>query len=88
MNVQLPNLRLNRIQLEELLINNGLLITLKKLLSQTIQSGEANNCMLKDLNGVVLVGGGARISLIRTWLSKNIDPALLLTPPSIEAVAK
>ena len=81
------SLQLNRAQFEELLIKRGLIKSLKKLLSQTLQMGEANNCTLRDLHGVVLVGGGARIPLVRKWLTENIYPATLLTPPPIEAVA-
>ncbi len=81
-------LRLNRVQLEELLIDRGFIKSLSKLLSQTLQLGELNNCTLKDLHGVVLVGGGARIPLVRRWLKGRIQPAPLLTPPPIEAVAK
>ncbi len=82
------SLQLNRAQFEELLIERGLLKSLEKLLSKTLQMGEANNCKLKDLHGVVLVGGGARIPLVRKWLQEHIQPATLLTPPPIEAVAK
>ncbi len=81
-------LKLNRLELEKLLIERGLLNSLKKLLSETLNYGEANNCTLKDLHSAVVVGGGARIPLIRKWLQENIRPAPLLTPPPIEAVAK
>ena len=81
-------LRLNKNELEELLIERGAIRSLAQLLSKTLQAGEANNCLLKDLHGVVLVGGGARIPLISKWLKGNILPANLLTPPPIEAVAK
>jgi len=82
------SLRLNRLQLEELLIKNGLLKSLTILLSQTLQKANANNYNLKDIYGAVLVGGGARIPLIRNWLKKHIYPVTLLTPPPVEAVVK
>jgi len=81
-------LKLNRSQLETLLIKRGLLKSLAKLLSQTMKNGYANNCTLKDIHSAVVVGGGARIPMIRKWLEENIKPAPLLTPPPIEAVAK
>ncbi|WP_320666982.1 Hsp70 family protein [Prochlorococcus sp. MIT 1307] len=81
-------LRLNRSELEELLIERGLLKSLTRLLSQTLELGYTNDCSLKDLHGAVLVGGGARIPLIRNWIQKNSQPAPFLTPPPIEAVAK
>ncbi len=82
------SLRLTRNQLEELLIKNGLLKSLTALLSQTLQSANANNCTLRDIHGAVLVGGGARMPLIRNWLKKHIYPVNILTPPPIEAVVK
>ena len=81
-------LRLNRAQFEALLVERGLLRCLESLLSQTLKNAALNNCTLKDLQGAVLVGGGARIPLIRKWFQQNTQPAPLLTPPPIEAVAK
>ncbi len=81
-------LSLSRIELEKLFLNRGLLQSLEQLLKKTLSSGRANGCSLKDLQGVVLVGGGARIPLIRRWLTEQIKPAQLITPPPIEAVAK
>ncbi len=80
--------QLSRAQLEELFIERGLLKSMHKLLKQILRYGASNNCSLKDLEGVVLVGGGARIPLIRKWVKENIKPSPLLTPPPIEAVAK
>ncbi len=80
-------LKLNRILLEEILKNNGLITILQKLLEQTLARGSSNGCELEDLTGVVLVGGGSRIPIIRRWLEKKIHPIKLLTPPPIEAVA-
>ncbi|MED5321535.1 MAG: Hsp70 family protein, partial [Cyanobacteriota bacterium] len=42
---------------------------------------------LEDLEGVVAVGGGAQLPLLRQWLSEHTAPAPLLTPPPVEAVA-
>ncbi len=81
-------LKLNRMELEELLQKNGLIKTLDKLLAKTMAKGRSNGCEIEDLSGVILVGGGSRIPIIRRWLKKAIHPAKLLTPPPIEAVAK
>ncbi len=81
-------LKLNRSELEKLLIERGLLQCLSKLLKQTLESARANAFGLEDLTGVVLVGGGAHIPLVRRWLAEETKPAPLLTPPPIEAVAK
>ena len=81
-------LRLNKSQLEELLIEKGFLNSMKNLLNKTLAGGRAKKCDLKDLIGIVAVGGGARIPLIRKWLKEETSPISLLTPPPIEAVAK
>ena len=80
-------LRLCRRELEELLIARGLLNSLASLLNETLARGRGNGCELKDLQGVVAVGGGAQIPLVRSWLQQQTQPAPLLTPPPIEAVA-
>ena len=78
---------LSKSQFEDLLISKNFLKSLEVLLEKTLAGGRANGCYLADLKGVVIVGGGARIPLIREWLQKATDPAKLLTPPPIEAVA-
>ncbi|MFL0733073.1 MAG: Hsp70 family protein [Prochlorococcus sp.] len=84
---QILPLRLCRRELEQLLISRGLLNSLASLLERTLAKGKANGCDLKDLKGVVAVGGGAQIPLVRRWLQQQTQPAQLLTPPPIEAVA-
>ncbi len=81
------SLQLSRYELEEILIERGLLGSLSQMLKETLAGGSRNNCSLKDLEGVVLVGGGSRIPIIKNWLKNNTKPANLLTPPPIEAVA-
>ena len=80
-------LELSRRQLEELLINQGFLEILDNLLKQTIAGGRRQDTTLADLHGVVAVGGGARIPLVRRWIEEQTKPAPLLTPPPVEAVA-
>lgn len=80
-------LTLSRGQLEEILMAQGFMDSLDKLLGQTLAAGRSNNCELSDLQGVVAVGGGARIPMLRRWLKKQTQPAPLLTPPPVEAVA-
>ncbi len=80
-------LKLNRIDLEELLKDNGLVQSLQKLLAKTLARGSAKGCELDELTGVVLVGGGAQLPLIKKWLFSQIPSSKLLTPPPIEAVA-
>ena len=80
-------LRLCRESLEEILLERGFLESLKSLMEKTLSGARANGCSIEQLRGVVIVGGGARIPLIKSWLEERCRPAPLLTPPPIEAVA-
>ncbi|WP_413683711.1 Hsp70 family protein [Prochlorococcus sp. MIT 1011] len=80
-------LKLSKKGLEELLIEKGLLKSIKKLFNQTINSAKRNSFELKDLDSVVLVGGGSRIPLIKNFLSNICNSIPFLTPPPIEAIA-
>ncbi|WP_320676189.1 Hsp70 family protein [Prochlorococcus sp. MIT 1300] len=86
-NTSKKSLRLSRNELERLLIERGLLECLEGLLKQTLASGRANGCDLKDLHAIVTVGGGTQIPLIKNWLKTQVKPTKLITPPPIEAVA-
>ncbi len=80
-------LSLCRADLEKLLISKGLLESLDGLLKKVLSSGRSQGCEINDLDGVLLIGGGSRIPLVKDWLAKQTHPAKLLTPPPIEAVA-
>ncbi|WP_269614011.1 Hsp70 family protein [Prochlorococcus marinus] len=80
-------LKLSKKGLEELLIEKGLLKSIEKLFIQTINSAKRNSFELKDLDSVVLVGGGSRIPLIKNYLSEICNSIPFLTPPPIEAIA-
>ena len=80
-------LKLSKKGLEELLIEKGLLKSIEKLFNQTINSAKRNSFELKDLDSVVLVGGGSRIPLIKNFLSTICNSIPFLTPPPIEAIA-
>ncbi len=80
-------LKLSKKELEELLIEKGLLKSIEKLFIQTINSAKRNSFELKDLDSVVLVGGGSRIPLIKNYLSDICNSIPFLTPPPIEAIA-
>ncbi len=81
-------LSLCRKDLEELLINKGFLESLSGLLKKVLSGGRSKGCDLQDLDGVIAIGGGSRIPLLKDWLTQQTHPAKLLTPPPIEAVAK
>ena len=80
-------LKLSKKGLEELLIEKGLLKSIEKLFIQTMNSAKRNSFELKDLDSVVLVGGGSRIPLIKNYLSDICKSIPFLTPPPIEAIA-
>ena len=80
-------LRLTRSELNTLLLERGFGDALEQLLEACLAGGRRNNCSLEDLEGVVAVGGGARLPFLRQWLTENTAPAHLLTPPPVEAVA-
>ncbi len=80
-------LRLSRSELNALLQERGFGDALEQLLETCLAGGRRNNCSLEDLEGVVAVGGGAQLPLLRQWLSEHTAPAPLLTPPPVEAVA-
>ncbi len=80
-------LKLSKKGLEELLIEKGLLKSIEKLFNQTIDIAKRNSFELKNLDSVVLVGGGSRIPLIKNYLSKICNSIPFLTPPPIEAIA-
>ncbi len=80
-------LKLSKKGLEELLINKGLLESIKILFTQTINIAKRNSFKLEDLDSVVLVGGGSQIPLIKNYLSTLCNSVPFLTPPPIEAIA-
>ena len=80
-------LKLSKKGLEELLIEKGLIKSIEKLFIQTINIAKRNSFELKDLDSVVLVGGGSRIPLIKNYLSDICNSIPFLTPPPIEAIA-
>ena len=80
-------LKLSKKGLEELLIEKGLLKSIEKLFNQTISMAKRNSFELKDLDSVVLVGGGSQIPLIKNFLSNLCNSIPFLTPPPIETIA-
>tara|TARA_B100000700_G_scaffold328914_1_gene448422 strand:- start:362 stop:1990 length:1629 start_codon:yes stop_codon:yes gene_type:complete len=80
-------LKLSKKGLEELLIDRGLLDSIKTLFTQTINIAKRNSFKLEDLDGVVLVGGGSQIPLIKNYLRSLCNSIPFLTPPPIEAIA-
>ena len=80
-------LNLSKKGFEELLIDRGLLESIKMLFTQTINIAKRNSFQIQDLDSVVLVGGGSQIPLIKNYLSTLCNSIPFLTPPPIEAIA-
>ena len=80
-------LRLNRRQLETLLVDQGLLNALDDLLEQALAGARQHGCQLDTLQGVLPVGGGAQLLLLRDWLQRRSGNVPLLDAPPVEAVA-
>ena len=81
------SLRLSRRELERLLDERGLADALARLLEEALTGGRQHHCDLPDLQGVIAVGGGARLPWLQRWLAEHTAPAPRLTPPPMEAVA-
>ena len=80
-------LRMNRKRFTQLLEERGLFKLLEELLKQTLRAAEVHGCRRSDLNAVVMVGGGAHLPQLRSWLTSFMSPVPLRTPPPMEAVA-
>lgn len=80
-------LQLNRHQLETLLETRGLLGVLDDLLEQTLAGARQHSCEPSMLQGVLPVGGGAQLPLLRRWLNERLGGVPLLNAPPVEAVA-
>ena len=80
-------LRMNRNRFTQLLEERGLFQLLEELLNQTLRAAEVHGCRRSDLNAVVMVGGGAHLPQLRSWLTSFMSPVPLRTPPPMEAVA-
>lgn len=86
--LEVPNtLTMDRHQFSRLLQERGLFDALEGLLSNTLRDAELNGCPAEDLDAVVVVGGGAHLPQLRSWLVERLAPTPLLTPPPMEAVA-
>ncbi|KGG14809.1 MULTISPECIES: Hsp70 family protein [unclassified Prochlorococcus] len=78
---------LMRLEFEELLQEKGFFKSMSKLLEQTLAQGRSNGFEMADLTGVVIVGGGSQIPVIKRWLLNKVGKQNLLLPPPVEAVA-
>ena len=73
--------------LEKILIENNLLNHLNMLLRDLLNEARGKFCNVKDLNSVILVGGGTQIPLLKKWISNEISDIQIKSPPPIESIA-
>ena len=72
---------------EEILIKNNLLNHLNNLLKNLLNEARGKFFDKKDLNTIILVGGGTQIPLIKEWIVQKIPEVKINTPPPIESIA-
>jgi len=80
-------LRLTRHQLEELLLQRGLLPLLDELLEQVLAGARAAGVEAGAIDAVLPVGGSSRIPLLRRWLQERLPGVPLRGERPVEAVA-
>ena len=78
---------LSKEMLEEILIKNNLINHLNSLLKELLNEARGNFCDIRDLNSIILVGGGTQIPLIREWIANKIPEIKIQAPPPIESIA-
>jgi molecular chaperone DnaK (HSP70) len=80
-------LRLQRDQLQALLLQQGLLGLLDELLETVLASARAAGVQLRDIDAVLPVGGCSQLPLIRQWLLERTAGIPLRDGRPVEAVA-
>ncbi len=80
-------LRLNRLQLEELLCSHGLVEQLDALLESVLAGARREGLSLAAIDAVLPVGGSSRMPLIRRWLQERCAGVPLRGERPVEAVA-
>ena len=72
---------------EIILIKNNLLDHLNSLLKDLLNEARGKFCNVKDLNSIILVGGGTQIPFIKKWITDKISDIQIKSPPPIESIA-
>tara|TARA_B100000886_G_scaffold337739_1_gene299085 strand:- start:143 stop:1711 length:1569 start_codon:yes stop_codon:yes gene_type:complete len=72
---------------EKILIKNNLLNHLNSLLKDLLNEARGKFCTIKDLNAIIMVGGGTQIPLIKEWITKKIPEIQVKSPPPVESIA-
>lgn len=80
-------LRLERQELERILVEQGLLDQLDGLLEAVLAAGRREGMELRDVDAVLMVGGSSRIPLLRRWIEERAGEVPLRGERPVEAVA-
>jgi molecular chaperone DnaK (HSP70) len=80
-------LRLNRLQLDRLVEERGLIAQLDQLLEQVLAAGRAAGIRLGDVAAVLPVGGASRMPRIHQWLQERCPGIPIRGERPVEAVA-
>ena len=78
---------INKELFEKILIKNNFLNHLNSLLKDLLNEARGNFCNIRDLNSIILVGGGTQIPLVKEWISNEISEIPVKMPPPIESIA-
>ncbi|EDY38167.1 DnaK family protein [Cyanobium sp. PCC 7001] len=79
--------RLNRRELDALLLERGLLEELDALLEQVLAAGRRAGISLAQIAAVLPVGGGSRLGAIQAWLESRCGGLAIRAQRPVEAVA-
>ena len=78
---------LNREIFEKILIQNNFLNHLDSLLKELLNEARGKFFDVKDLNTIILVGGGTQIPFIKQWITDRLSGIQINSPPPIESIA-
>ncbi len=72
---------------EKILTENNLINHLNSLLKELLNEARGKFCTVKDLNKIILIGGGTQIPLVKEWISTEIPEIETKSLPPIESIA-
>ena len=80
-------LNLDRDSFESILKQQGFFSRLDNLMTQVLQQARRNGVENTDINGVLLVGGSAKIPAVQNWVKQYFDEDLVKNQRHFEAIA-
>lgn len=79
-------LSLERDRFDAILREQGFFARLDDLMNRLLQQARSNGIEITDIDSVLLVGGSAKIPVVRDWLQQYFDKDLIKNQLSLEAV--